>query len=839
MNNACAGTGGEMASDPPGEMTSNAAEQAQQSSASGSDDPDQLGYQMPPEEVAAIVDAPRTSGVSLSPDREWMLLLERSSLPGIVELAQPELRLAGIRINPRTNGRSRSSGAIGLRLVDMNDGSEHEISGLPDEVSAGNLSWSPDGQHFALANTNVQEGTIELWMGSVAERSVEKVENIAINDTYYGASIDWHPSSDYVYVRAVPENRGPAPQPGLAPAGPVIQESVGRSAPARTYQDLLENSHDENLFEYYFTAQIMEVSREEHRMRAIGEAGIIRGMAPSPNGEYLMVYFTDRPFSYTVPAYRFPLRTEVWNRDGEVVETVAEIPLQDEIPIGFNATSEGPRSITWRNDAPATVMWVEAQDGGDPSVKVAVRDIVYMHPVPFTGAPTRVATLEDRYSGMMFGDDSLMMIRERWYDTRNERMWRVNPQNLRMGQQLVWERSYEDRYNNPGTPEMRTNDAGYSVMVMDSEADGDTFIYLTGAGASPEGNRPFLDKFHVEKAEVTERIWQSEAPYFEYVVSMLDNTADRVILRRESATEPPNFFLHHFNDGREIALTSFEHPNPELKDVEREVLSYERADGIPLTGDLYLPPGYNPETDGRLPLMVWAYPREFRSAAAAGQRSDSPYRFNNISYWGPQWLITQGYAVLDSATMPIVGEGEQLPNDTFIEQLIMNSEAAIKAVADKGIADPDRAAIGGHSYGAFMTAHILGNSNLFRAGIARSGAYNRSLTPFGFQREQRTVWDDTQLYITMSPFFNAHNINNPILLIHGEADNNSGTFPMQSERLYQAIQGLGGTARLVMLPHESHGYRARESVMHMLWESLRWLDMYVKNAEDRPSAMQE
>ncbi len=790
-----------------------------------------LEYQMPPEEVAAIVDAPATPGVSFSPTREWMILQDRASLPGIIDLAQPELRLAGIRINPATNGPSRSATSVGLSLVDMATGETHPVRGLPDEPSISNLSWSPDGMYFAFTNTKLDG--LELWVGSIADRSADRVPGVQVNDTYYGPSISWHPSSDKLFVRAVPEDRGDPPVADLAPTGPVVQESIGRAAPARTYQDMLQNTHDEALFEYYFTSQIVEVHRNLE-LRPIGEPGIIRSMSPSPNGEFLLTGYTDRPYSYTVPAFRFPLRTVILDRDGRVVETVAEIPLQDEVPIGFNATTTGPRNITWRNDAPATVVWVEAQDEGDPRVEVDTRDIVYMHPVPFSGAPTTIARLENRYAGVMWAHDDLAMVTERWFETRNERVWRFQPSNPRASQQLVRERNYEDRYNDPGTPETRTNEYGYSVLVTDESGFG---IYLTGMGASPEGNRPFLDRFDVESGE-TERLWQSESPYYELVATLLDDRAERIITRRESVTVPPNFFLKDRSSGEEIALTRFEHPNPDLKNIHRETVSYEREDGIPLSGTLLLPPDYDKERDGRIPLMVWAYPREFRSADAAGQRTDSPYQFNNISYWGPQWLVTQGYAVLDSATMPVVGEGDKEPNDTFIEQLIMNSEAAINAVADMGIADPDRAAIGGHSYGAFMVAHILGNSDLFKAGIARSGAYNRSLTPFGFQREQRTIWDDTDLYITMSPFFNAHNINTPILLIHGEADNNSGTFPMQSERLFQALQGLGGTARLVMLPHESHGYRARESVMHMLWETLTWLDTYVKHAEVSASAFE-
>lgn len=789
------------------------------------DDTVDIPYQMPPDDVVRIVDAPPAPGVSISPDREWIMIMDRASLPTIEELAQPELRLAGIRINPATNGPSRATGFVGLNIRHMQNGEKNAVDGLPASGQIRNVSWSPDSQRFVFTITT-NEG-VELWAGSTADATAARVGDFYINDTYYGSSISWTPSGKEIIVRKVPSDRGDVPEAALAPVGPVIQQNLGRSAPARTYQDLLQNSHDEDLFEYYFTSLLAVVDIESGSVNRIGDPRIYGGVSASPDGQYVLVSYIQRPYSYLVPAFRFPQVTEIWDMEGNLIHTVADIPLQDEIPIGFGSTSVGPRSITWRNDAPATVVWTEAQDEGNPRAEVEYRDIVYMQNAPFSADPVELARLENRYAGIMWGHDDLALVSERWFSTRNEKVWHVRPGTPEAEQTLIRDRNYEDIYNDPGSPQMRTNESGYSVLLTDESG---YVLYLTGQGASPDGNQPFLDSFDIRTGE-TEQLWQSSSPYYEFVVSLLDEDAVTLITRRESVTMPPNYYLVNRSTGQHTAITEFEHPNPELIDVFREIIFYEREDGIPLSGTLLLPPGYDKDEHGRLPLMVWAYPREFRSADAAGQRSDSPYRFNNISYWGPQWLVTQGYAVLDAATMPVVGEGDKLPNDSFVEQLIMNSQAAVDAIADMGIADPDRAAIGGHSYGAFMTANVLAHSDIFRAGIARSGAFNRSLTPFGFQREERTVWDDTDLYIRMSPFFHADKINQPILLIHGAEDNNSGTFPMQSERLYQAIKGLGGIARLVMLPHESHGYRARESVMHMLWETLEWLDTYVKNAE--------
>jgi dipeptidyl aminopeptidase/acylaminoacyl peptidase len=195
-------------------------------------------------------------------------------------------------------------------------------------------------------------------------------------------------------------------------------------------------------------------------------------------------------------------------------------------------------------------------------------------------------------------------------------------------------------------------------------------------------------------------------------------------------------------------------------------------------------------------------------------------------------MLTQGYAIFDGPTMPIVGKGETA-NDTYVEQLVTSAQAAVDKAVEMGIADRDRIGVGGHSYGAFMTANLLAHSEIFRAGVARSGAYNRTLTPFGFQNERRTFWEVPQVYSRMSPFFYADKINEPILLIHGEMDDNSGTFPIQSERLFMALKGHGATVRYVTLPYEAHGYLARESVLDTAAEMLNWLDKWVKGAAPR------
>ena len=781
-------------------------------------------YKTPSRDLVNLVDGVRNPSVSISPDRNTVLLQERPSLPSIEELAQPELRLAGIRINPATNGPSRPGYVTGFTLRDIETGEDRVVTGLPADPKIINVSWSPDGSYFAFLL--ITDNSLDLWIADVSTASAEKLYDGHINGTYYGSPFDWSRDGSSLLVQTVPENRGAVPEGSMLPTGPVIQENIGESRPARTYQDLLEDSHDEELFDYYFTSQLAEVSVSGD-VQYLGEPGIYRSVNLSPDNRFILVNKTERPYSYRVPAFRFPQNIQVLDRTGSLVHQFAELPLADNVPIAFSSTTKGPRSVSWRSDAPATLTWVEALDEGDPSVDVPFRDRLYSLENPFTGDAVEHIDLEYRYAGLQWSEEEYALVTEFWREDRHRRTWKIYPANEDAEPELIFDLSTEDRYNDPGSPEMKRS--VYGTWVLNTTDDGNKVV-MSGIGATPEGNRPFLSLFDLNTKEA-EELWRSEEPHYERVITLLEEDADRFLTLRESVDVPPNYFIRDLSGGEPVQLTFFEHPTPDLKDVHKEFIQYERADGVQLSATLYLPPDYNSEEDGPLPTLVWAYPREFRSAAAAGQVADSPYRFAGLSYWGPHFALTQGFAVAENATMPIVGEGDENPNDTFVEQLKLSSEALINELERRGIGDPERFAIGGHSYGAFMTANLLAHSRLFKAGIARSGAYNRTLTPFGFQAEPRNFWDSSEIYLSMSPFMHADGIKDPILFIHGAEDNNSGTFPMQSERMYAAVSGLGGTARLVMLPEESHGYRARESVLHMLWEQTEWLNKYVRDYE--------
>ncbi|WP_410705872.1 S9 family peptidase [Brevundimonas diminuta] len=777
-------------------------------------------YQQPPAPIAQILDAKPNPGVSVSPDRKTLLLTDRSNLPSIAELSEPMLRLAGYRINPKNNGpaNSRVSWLTGLSFQSIDGGEARPVTGLPANARLTNTSWAPDGKTVAFL-VNVPSG-LELWVADVAQAKARKLNGPMVNAAS-GSGFSWLPDSSGLLVLAVPAGRGVVPNVNHPPEGPIITETGGRAAPVRTYQDLLSNAGDEALFDYYFTSQPTVVSLNG-RARTVGQPGVVLGLSTSPDGRYILQTRVKKPYSYVVPASLFPSDIVVTDLNGRETHRVADLPLRDNVPTPFDAVAPGPRSVQWRADADATLVWTEAQDGGDPRNAAEVRDRVFMLRAPFNDRPQVLIDLKERYAGTTWGRDDVAIVNSRWFNTRHETRTLVDPSNPGAGRVLV-DRNYQDRYNDPGSVMTEPNARGRSVMRFN--ADGSK-VFVEGGGATREGQYPFLDLMDL-KTGASERLWRSAQGEYETVVGVLDENGRKLVTYRESRTDPANLRVRDL-DGGVTQLTHFPDPAPQLAGVSRELITYTRDDGVELSGTLYLPAGYDKDRDGPLPLLMWAYPAEFTDAAVAGQVVDTDNRFVRPGGSSHLFLLTQGYAILDNPTMPIIGRDGAEPNDTYIEQLSASAKAAVDAVVARGVADRDRIAVGGHSYGAFMTANLLAHTDLFRTGIARSGAYNRTLTPFGFQAEQRSYWEATDTYNAMSPFTYANKINEPILLIHGEEDDNSGTFPVQTERFYAALKGNGATARYVVLPLEAHGYRARESVGHTLYEMGAWLDRWMK-----------
>jgi dipeptidyl aminopeptidase/acylaminoacyl peptidase len=779
----------------------------------------QTAYQTPPASIAQLFDSPATPSVSFSPDGSMMLILERAAAPAIEDLAQPELRIAGIRINPATSGPSRGTSVENLKIKMTRSGEEIQVKNLPAKPKMSGFALSPDQKYLSFTQT--EPTGISLWVVDLSSYEAKKLTEPIVNQAF-GNSVAWMPDNS-ILIKAANPNRGAMPKAPAAPAGPIIQETSGNAAPSRTYQDLLTNPYDEALFAYFMDSQLMRISLDGSAT-PIGKPGMIKSMSLSPDGSHLLVEIIQKPFSYLVPGDRFPYSVEIWKSTGESVKTLAQIPLDEVRPTGFDATVTGPRNVSWRADHPATLYWAEAQDGGDPKVKVAERDVVYTWSAPFSGEKQKLTATSLRFGGINWSDDSFAILNERWFASRTEKRSIISPSNPSQAPRVIIERSSDDIYTDPGDPVLTENAFGRNVLLRKGD-----LIFMTSEGGSPEGSMPFLSTFNTSTKEQT-ILWRSQAPIYERVVKVLNADATEFVTLKESTDIQPNYWL--VNTRKRIApmqVTNFAHPYESIRGIQKQLVTYPRKDGLNLSAIVYTPEGYDPAKDGPLPVLMWAYPREYKSAADAAQVRGSKFTFTRLSWGSPIYWVTRGYAIMDQTEMPIVGEGDQEPNDFFIEQLVANAEAAIDHIVKMGIGDRNRIAVGGHSYGAFMTANLLSHSNLFAAGIARSGAYNRTLTPFGFQYEQRTYWEAPEVYFNMSPFSFADKVKTPILLIHGEADNNSGTFPIQSERYYNALKGHGATTRLVFLPHESHGYAARESILHTLWEMDTWLEKYVKN----------
>jgi dipeptidyl aminopeptidase/acylaminoacyl peptidase len=790
-------------------------------------------YQKPSKAILDALNSPPTPTLTLSPSHDFATQARPVRYPPIAELSQPMLRIAGMRINPKTNGLHNTTFNSSLVLRKVPEGTEIKID-LPPNPKLSQAHWSPDAKSFAFTNTTANG--VELWIGDTTGKA-RKIEGVRINAVMAGggpggggggrggfgappSDVQWMPDGKALLVEMVKPNRGAAPAEPTVPPGPHVQESLGGAAPVVTHEDMLQNPHDEDLFEYYATSQLALVDLATGKATPVGKAGIIESVRISPDGKDLLVTTIHKPFSYLHAAREFPKEIEVWDRTGKVLRKVASIPLADRVPI--NGVQTGPRSIQWRPNQPATLVWVEALDGGDLKNKVPFRDRLLTLKAPFTGDPTEVYKSQQRFMGIQFferGGTALTEDSERM--TRTVRTFMVELDDPGQPAKLIWSRNQQDRYRDRGAPMTKVLPTGGRVIIQDGSN-----IFLSGLGASPTGDHPFLDRYNIATGK-TDHLFRCDDDHYEAVEALLDARGDKFLTRRESPTEPPNYFVRT-SAGQMTAMTHFPDPQPVFRKVTKQLVTYKRADGVPLSFELYLPPDYKPGT--RLPTLVWAYPREYNDADTAGQVSGSSKRFTEVTGYSQIFHVLDGFAVLDNAAMPVVGENPDVVNNTYIDQIVADAKAAIDKAAEMGVTDPNRVGVGGHSYGGFMTANLLAHCDLFKAGIAESGAHNRTLTPFGFQSERRTLWQAPDVYLKMSPFMYADKIKTPMLLIHGEADDNDGTFPIQSDRMYQAVRGNGGIVRLVFLPYEAHGYRGKETIEHVLWEKSAWLNKYVKNA---------
>ncbi|WP_374540419.1 prolyl oligopeptidase family serine peptidase [Flavobacterium sp.] len=779
-------------------------------------------FQKPSKTILDLADYQRAPSVSMDSKKEFILLSYRNTYKTLDELNQEEMRLAGLRINPITNISSTVTYINNLKIRKISEKLEQQVKGLPENAKISNVSWSPNEKKIVFTNTT-NKG-VELWIIDVLSQTAKKITNDNLNANL-GSPYTWH-TNDELLIKVLPKNRAALIDTKKdLPLGPTVSTSDGTKSQNRTFQDLLKNKTDETNFEIVTTSELYLLSLNGEA-KLFKSAAIYAGESFSPDGQYLLLTTIQRPYSYIVPMSRFPQKSIVYDLNGNEIKTVNEIPLNEIMPKGFSSVRKGKRNMGWRADLPASLYFVEALDEGDQSKSVEFRDEVFTWDAPFNALPTSLVKTKQRFGGITWGNENYALVYDSWYDTRNAKTYLINPSKSNANPTILFDRNSQDIYSDPGNFETKKNQYNRYVLAVENDK-----AYLIGDGFSKDGQFPFISEFNLKTLENKKIYTSTYKDKKEDLISIEDFKKGDVLVMIQSKNEFPNYYMRNLKSKNKLTpITTFTNPFESIKNVYKEVIKYKRKDGVELSGTLYLPAGYDRTTKKeKLPLLIWAYPEEFKDKNSAGQVNKNHNEFTFPNYGSFVYWVTKGYAVLDDASFPIIGEGKTEPNDTFITQLVDNAEAAINALDQLGYINRKKVAVGGHSYGAFMTANLLTHSNLFACGIARSGAYNRTLTPFGFQSEQRNYWDVPTIYNEMSPFMNADKMKTPLLLVHGDADNNPGTFTLQSERYFQALKGLGAPVRLVLLPKESHGYAAKDNILHLLWEQEQFLDKYLKN----------
>jgi dipeptidyl aminopeptidase/acylaminoacyl peptidase len=785
--------------------------------------------------------APSPPRPEVSPTQDAILLISWRDYPSISRVATPYLRLAGVRVEPRNHSKHDTPGGYGItpcarsiELVRVADGTQIHVA-LPESACPGQPIWSADGKRFAFVN--IAPDSVELWIGDGKTGEAHRIPGVRLNPMF-GDEMQWMPDQKTLLVKLVPEGMGAPPPEPIVPPGPSIQETTGEKGQSSTYEnrDTLGNKHDEDVFDYFAASQLAIVDAATAAIAPVGKPANYESVSPAPDGRHILVTSIHKPYSYVTTYDRFPQEVQVWDaadRAHVLAHTIASLPLADRVPV--HGVPLGPREFSWRATDPATLVWAEALDGGDWNVNVPARDKIMLLKAPFDSPAVEITRTEQRYDGLSWSEQPSIALLIEYDENRHwVRTFVINVDDLQRKPRLLWDLSTDDRYASPGDPVTRQAPNGFSLIRMDGNS-----IYLDGTGASPDGDRPFLDRLDLNTVKY-ERLFRSDKTSFEQFLSFAGPDTHTFITWHQSPADPPNAFGRMLGNpiaapageavfaSTSVAITHIPDPTPEVRAIKKRLVKYKRADGLDLSFTLYTPPGYKEGT--RVPAILNAYPLDFADASKAGQVSGSEETFTRLRQY--KLLLLAGYAIIDSASFPIVGDPKKA-YDTYLDQLVADAKAAVDEAVRLGVVDPDRIGVTGHSHGALMTANLVAHSDLFRAGVATSGSYNKTLTPFGFQNERRSVWEATDVYLKVSPFFSADKLKTPLLLMHGAEDANPGTTPIQSTKLFEAIRGNGGTTRLVLLPHEPHAYTALESNEQYVYEMLRWFDKYVKNAPPR------
>ena len=796
------------------------------------------GYDLPPKNILDVMRAPLPAVPVVSPTKDKMLLVVWQLYPSIARVATPYLRLAGVRVEPKNHSKHDTPGGYGITpcatsfdLATIPAGALIHVA-LPAGACPQEPVWAADGKKFAFAN--IATDSVELWIGDAATGAVHRVEGVRLNPMF-GGEMQWMPDQKALLVKLVPEGMGGPPPEPVTPIGPSIQETGGQKGQSSTYEtrDTLGNTHDEDVFDYYAASQLASVDAGSGVVTKVGKVANYDAVSAAPGGQHILVTAIHKPYSYVTTYDRFPHEVEVWDisdRAAMTTHTIASLPLADRVPI--RGVPLGPREFEWRPTDPATLVWAEALDKGDWNVDAPKRDKVMLQKAPFASPAVEIVQTEQRYAGIDWSErPGVALVHEYDNNKHMQHTLIVDFDDPQQQPRQIWDLSSDEHYADPGYPVTIQLANGFQVMRQDGD-----WIYLAGLGSSPDGDRPFLDRFDV-KTLTYERLFRSDKTSYDRFLSFTGPDTRKILTWEQSPMDPPNAYERTLGKrvdapageavfaSSRVEITHIPDPSPAVRAIKKRLVKYKRADGLDLSFTLYTPPDYKEGT--RLPTILYAYPEDYADPSKAGQVTGSEERFTQLYQY--RLLLLAGYAIIDNASFPIVGDPKKA-YDTYTEQLVADAKAAVDEAVLLGVSDPNRVGVTGHSHGALMTVNLVAHSDLFRAGVATSGSYNKTLTPFGFQNEQRSVWEAPDVYMKVSPFFYADKIKTPLLIVHGGEDANPGTIPLQSSRLYEAIRGNGGTARLVILPHEPHWYEAMESNEQLVYEMLRWFDKYVKAA---------
>jgi dipeptidyl aminopeptidase/acylaminoacyl peptidase len=832
-------------------------------------------YVTPPPEIARLVTAPRHLNVTLDepgPDRRRVLKPIAGGLPPVVTFGRRWHNLAGLQIDPRAN-RARTlttRGLAGLEIVDVLTGRAVAVD-VPRGATLSSPEWSPDGSQVAfLANFDDASYVYVADAASGRSRRVAPVPVLATLVT----SVDWTADGRSIVTVLPPEGRSAEPSAPAIATGPQVRLTTpGAKLKTRTYADLLEGPYDRALLEYHVTGQlaVLDVAGGSRSVRRIGRPAMIQAVDASPDGRYFRVTLLQKPLSYFVPVSAFGTVDELWDANGARITEIARRPLREADTTtapGQNAAADtSRRSIAWMPNGQGLYYLQQeparrgadttAADSADapsgPGGRARRKDRLYQWVPPFDSASRKVLLeSNNRMAEVLFAEDAhVVFVAENVSgvahvyavylgepDGKRYTLTRVRGLPASLGRGGTGFGGGGPRggtgadsvtfYQNPGTLMSKTGRTGGEVALLSSDR---RHAYLRGIqyyrAYGDSAPRPFVDRIELKTGQ-KQRLFESALNVFEQVEAALDDDFAQAIVTRENATTVPDSYLRDMRSGQLVKLTNNRDYSPEITTAPRRMIQVTRADGYRFWVNVTLPPGYRGGT--RLPAMFWFYPYEFTDQPAY-DRTRRTYNRNRFPQLGPRsmaYLVTQGYAVVEPDA-PIVGAPNRM-NDNYVADLRNNLAAVIDELDRQGIIDRRRLGLGGHSYGAFGTVNAMVHTPFFKAGIAGDGNYNRTLTPNSFQSERRDLWEARETYLAMSPILYADRLTGALLLYHGIEDQNVGTDPINSVRLFHALQGMGKTVALYMYPYEDHGPATRETLLDLWGRWTAWLDLYVKNA---------